>query len=191
MSLKRTIEFSEKDIEDWFWENPDKIYFIDGWIGRQITLNDGSRLDLLGYKKYGNAIYYMLIELKSNPLTNDDIFQVCRYKLHLENTMEDIGLLCHNIIPLLIGTGSVSDALLENANSVNVPIKTLSLDGNNEITISGTWYFTEKYRERQKEFSKGLLRNNKYDDLLNNIEALASTDFEYNNIDSVRRNRHK
>jgi len=43
-------EYSEKDIEDYLWKNPEPCPFIDNWLDRQLKLCNGTFLDLLGYK---------------------------------------------------------------------------------------------------------------------------------------------
>lgn len=72
---------SEKQLEDWIVEHPDKLQEGIEIVGRQICLPHG-RLDLLGWN---NAV--QVIELKVYPLKARDIAQVLRYIYDVKATI--------------------------------------------------------------------------------------------------------
>lgn len=112
MALEGNIRFLEKDIEDWLWLHPETITFVDGWIDRQLLLNNGSILDMLGYKLFHGNLILVLIELKSRPLKEKDVLQIGKYVVHLQETIEDIGLISLRIWPILIGVDTKADRRL-------------------------------------------------------------------------------
>jgi hypothetical protein len=165
----------EMDIEDAFWRNPDKIEFVDGWIGRQMTLCNNKVLDLVGYKyrkirKAGEVIdfpYIQLVELKSRKLNIRDLLQVKMYQFYLAETIENNGFLNIDINPILIGTGSVTERFLEYAYSQEVSIFTISADEYNNITIESGSYLDMDYHESNKLRSRYYQGNGEYDNLIN------------------------
>jgi hypothetical protein len=167
MALERTIRYLEKDIEDWFWENPHKIEWVDGWIDRQLQLQDNSILDLLGYRNYGNFINLIIVELKSNPLKIDDFFQLLNYEKQLIETVEATGLLCFNTQMFLVGTDEmISEAFLKNALLLNINLASIGLDDENNLGLSGQWHFTNGYYSEYENNNKSLIKGGRLDKLI-------------------------
>jgi hypothetical protein len=167
MALERTIRYLEKDIEDWFWENPHKIEWVDGWIDRQLQLQDNSILDLLGYRNYGNFINLIIVELKSNPLKIDDFFQLLNYEKQLIETVEATGLLCFNTQMFLVGTDEmISEAFLKNALLLNINLASIGLDDENNLGLSGQWHFTNGYYSEYQNNNKSLIKGGRLDKLI-------------------------
>lgn len=80
------LNLSEKDIEDWIYDNPDVIYgtfgkaTISRWFGRQYSLPSGIA-DLIGVRDDEGLV---VIEVKNVPINKAAILQVCRYAYDLE-----------------------------------------------------------------------------------------------------------
>lgn len=65
---------SEKELEDWFYKNPEALYDGLEIIDRQVVLSSG-RLDLLAYNQ---GVF--IIELKAGQILRQHIEQILRYK---------------------------------------------------------------------------------------------------------------
>ncbi|MDZ7401157.1 MAG: endonuclease NucS [candidate division KSB1 bacterium] len=82
--MKFKFENRESDLEDLLENNPE--YFFENTkiliIGRQITTNLDSSLDLLGIDKAGNTV---VIELKRDKTPRDTIAQLLEYASFVEN----------------------------------------------------------------------------------------------------------
>lgn len=150
MALEGNIRFTEKDIEDWLWLHPESISYVDGWIDRQLPLNNNSRLDMLGYKMFHGYLKLILIELKSRPLKEKDVLQLGKYVVHLQETIEDIGLLSLKIWPVLIGVNTKADrkihecAAMINAITLNIKIE------NGEIVLDRVPYSEFDYKKNAR-----------------------------------------
>ena len=152
------VNLSEKDIEDWLFENPGSIsiygHTIEGWIGRQIHVPSGI-IDLLGYHTFGeNRIQLVVVEVNNVEFSQSAILQVCRYAHDIENGVYSIeldnGLSISDIATkVVIAKGIVTDQLLYEANSVNVSL--ISFSVNFEISTGGNWRFTlDRHQENIK-----------------------------------------
>lgn len=77
------LNLSEKDIEDWLYENPNRVTttwgIVTEWIGRQYHLPSGIA-DLIGVTDGGMVV---LIEVKNVPINKAALTQVCRYAADL------------------------------------------------------------------------------------------------------------
>ena len=136
--------------------------YVDGWISRQLKLNNNSRLDLLGYKNFYGRKIMVLVELKSRPLECKDILQVGKYEVYLQQTIEDIGLLCLKILPILVGVNTKADRKLwESANTINAGLFNIQLtDG--LINLKPVPFLDFKY----KETAKSIFHTGRYDSLI-------------------------
>ncbi len=87
IDIKR-VNISEKDIEDWLWENPAEVAeVVKGvsrvrWVARQYRVPSGI-LDLLGIATFpfGDDWFDetpLLVEVKHQPITSAAIAQICR-----------------------------------------------------------------------------------------------------------------
>jgi len=163
MALERIVKYSEKDIEDWLYANPDKANFIEGWIDRQIPLCNGTILDLLGY----SGMRLVLVELKSNNLKYDDLIQVKRYEKYLIDTIENIDLSSLYVDSILIGSGNISKDFLEAAEALDVQVFKVSINNHNNIELSDSWRFNRAYYDDLIARSKSALSSGKYIKLIN------------------------
>lgn len=73
-------EFLEKHLETWIERDPSLLGGDVRWVSRQLTLLDGSRLDLLGLTKDGT---WVIVELKAGPVGVDTIRQALHYFLEI------------------------------------------------------------------------------------------------------------
>lgn len=83
----RKVNLSEKDIEDWLWENPGAVTVYEyapvaEWTHRQFKLPSGVA-DLVGVTDYNHIV---VVEVKNTPIGSDALAQVSRYAA-------DIGLI--------------------------------------------------------------------------------------------------
>jgi len=75
------VNLLEKDIEDWLFENPDKVpcswgdRTVERWIGRQYQLPSGIA-DLIGIRDDGMVV---IVEVKNVSINKAAVLQVCRY----------------------------------------------------------------------------------------------------------------
>lgn len=80
----RKVSLSEKDIEDWLYENPEVIsthtFHVHEWIARQYKLPSGIP-DLLGVDQHNHLV---VVEVKNVEINKAAILQVCRYALDLQ-----------------------------------------------------------------------------------------------------------
>lgn len=169
MALEKIVRYTEKDIEDWLWKNPNKVDWVDGWIERQLILLDNSRLDLLGYKKadYGDFSYLVLVELKSNPLKHEDLFQIINYEKRLHDTIDHVGLPCLEIEKHLIGTDTqISTELLNDANNLDIALHSMEIDKDDQLDLCGKWDFTTEYYKGLWRNGDYLMRSNRLDKLI-------------------------
>ena len=126
------MNFSEQELEDWLWENPDGGE-IEHWIGRQTELPSG-RLDLLGVNPAMPADSLSLFELKAVPLTSDALSQVCRHANDLSQ-IHGVG----RVAKTVICPGGVSNKLQFEADALGVAIRQVCIT----FAISEAWGFTE------------------------------------------------
>lgn len=168
MALEKVIRYSEKDIEDWMWNNPDEFYYVDGWLGRQMELGNGGRLDLLGYKSYANiGCALVLVELKSNPIKIDDILQVVKYRYFLKEMLDMVNIQNLQITTIVIGTDRrIHRDMLETARTLDVFLFDASINKDDEIKIGKhPWRFTYDYYEEITNKSKWLINEGRYEKL--------------------------
>ena len=172
MTLIKRIEYSEKDIEDWMWENVDKIEIVDEWIDRQLTLRNGGIIDLLGIKKRYDHHKLVLIELKSNDIQMKDFFQVARYREHLIDTIEQSGVLSFYFDTYLIGTDQqTSLELYEYGRCLDIHICSVGFNKKNELDISGVWYYDDDYCDSLNNKQNQLMKSGKLDNLTDYLLA--------------------
>lgn len=170
MALEKIVRYSEKNIEDWMWENPEMITFVDGWLERQLTLNNEGRIDLLGYKRHGRlGTRLVLAELKSNPMEIKDLIQVVRYSYHLSDTLSSMipSGITPEISKVLIGDGRrMSDDFLETANALGVLVYTVEINDRDDLELSGRWRFNENYYSEKIEKTCRIQERGHYSNLI-------------------------
>ncbi len=135
------MEIYEHEIENWMFDNPDRVPFIDGWIDRQLILDNKSRLDLLGYGDFRGHKGLFLFELKARRLKVKDVIQAKRYEYHLIRTIERMGFVSLRIFTFLFGfnTRSIDSMLLDVAEVTNVGIYSMEITGRIDNIKFTTW----------------------------------------------------
>lgn len=88
MAKSRNFNFTEKDIENWLFENPETIRVmgnerIERWIARQYKLPSGIA-DLVGLSTEGIVT---VVEVKNVPADGKAIAQVCRYAADIQSVL--------------------------------------------------------------------------------------------------------
>ena len=152
------VNLSEKDIEDWLWENPGAIKIdgvkIEGWLGRQVAVPSGV-IDLLGYGDHSeySALQPIIIELKNTEFTQAAILQVCRYAADIDAAVSSMEA-WFVPIKIVVAKGTPSDQLLYEASAVDV--KLCSFEVNYAISISGWWGWKNEVIKRNEEKNKQL-----------------------------------
>ncbi len=152
----KKINLSEKDLESYLFEHPEMVRLpysdtpVMAWFGRQLQVPSGI-IDLIGLTE--NDII-VLVELKNTEFEASHLTQIQRYSRDIEEAYTLAGG-CHylQIIKMLIGTKPPKHTVLVEANSMDIIIKTLSI--NFDLDIGGCWEFTEEYN---KELHEKLLR---------------------------------
>lgn len=148
----RKINLSEKDLEDYVFDNPEMITLpysntpIKEWFGRQLHIPSGI-IDLAGITE-NNKI--AVIELKNTEFVSSHITQVCRYSSDIESAMFRAGV-CEEpyVYKLLIGTHRPSSIIINEAFSVNVFIYTLNIEF--DLKIGGFWDFSSEYKKDRND----------------------------------------
>jgi len=72
--------FLEKHLEAWIQRDPSLLDTGVRWVSRQLTLPDGSRLDLLGLTRDGT---WVIVELKAGPVGAGTVRQAMHYFLEI------------------------------------------------------------------------------------------------------------
>lgn len=106
------MEWKEKDLEDYLWENPADLR-LDCLIGRQIHVGVGI-VDLLGLKKLDNELAICVVEIKRDQIDCEAVGQCSRYANVFSEYLKPLrrGLASPVVAKgLLVGTSIHSDAL--------------------------------------------------------------------------------
>lgn len=131
MKISETrVNVLECDIEDFLWEHPGEVQFVqDGvrhmvtaWIGRQYKVYTGV-IDLLGWTDTGNLA---VVEVKNVPISASAITQVLRYWNMLSMARKHNGAKV-DIFPVLVGP-SIGDDKFTEAFSCGVSYIEFSVD---------------------------------------------------------------
>jgi hypothetical protein len=80
LRISRDRDFLEKHLENWIERDPSLISSYVRWVSRQLTLPDGSRLDLLGLSGDGS---WVIVELKPDPPGAGAVDQVLHYFMQI------------------------------------------------------------------------------------------------------------
>lgn len=122
-------KLSERDIEDYLWNNPNLVSYIatdghrmtvDRWIARQLVVPSGI-IDLFGVLNTGWAV---VVELKIVPLDGRVFSQVSRYANDINFAMRFRYQLDSENLPIriVIGTSCSQQAVCEAAAEGIIPI---------------------------------------------------------------------
>lgn len=139
------LNLTEKDIEDWLYENPSNVTTVWGcvteWVGRQYHLPSGIA-DLIGVTDCGMVA---LIEVKNVPINKAALTQICRYAADLLEIFQwrydypnpEMRGWSH-VTKIVVGP-SIDDQTLTEAGALDIDIRefTLSLDIDlNEVSFA-------------------------------------------------------
>lgn len=149
----RKVSLSEKDLEDWLYENPTSLTLlgrpvVSEWVGRQFRVPSGI-IDLLGV--YPNLGTPVIVEMKNTTAVRPEyLTQIIRYKHDIQEILaytedekysEDFQVLTYLVGPF----ESMGSEQLFEANALNINI--VSLEYWLEASLSGTWSFNDKYKD--------------------------------------------
>lgn len=101
--------WSERELEDWLWEHPEALHAVGPrlrWLGRQVTLPNGSIIDLLGMQ-CGEKPSLTVVELKACEADGRALAQLLSYMYLLSQTC------VANAEDYLVGSGCVWQDLFE------------------------------------------------------------------------------
>ena len=79
-------DFLEKHLEDWIQADPTMIGDRVRWVARQLTLGDGTRLDLLGLAHDGTLV---IVELKQADVDTGTVVQAIHYLVEIGQLSSD------------------------------------------------------------------------------------------------------
>lgn len=149
----RKVNLSEKDIEDWLWENPGAVTVRDyagpvrifKWIGRQVTVPSGI-IDLLGITEHWQIA---VVEVKNVELRAEALTQVKRYAFDVEHIIRLANLSIESVyetpdvLTAVVGP-SFEDKIFREAEALDIVIVAfhvnLSLD-------TGTRQYTDQFHD--------------------------------------------
>lgn len=145
------VSLSEKDIENWLWENPQSVG-VEKWVARQFRVPSGI-IDLLGVDDYQNPV---VVEVKNVELTAAAILQVCRYANDVSRIVQSIGMKINEayVSKTVVFRGNISNELQYEANAVDVSLRSFQV--NYDLKISGRWGWTAETFRRDIEFINDL-----------------------------------
>lgn len=160
------IYLTEKDIEDWLYENPRAIStgikfesLIERWIGRQYHLPTGIA-DLIGVRENGKLV---VVELKNVPINKSAVLQVCRYASDIEEVIrERMGYKFKlyysrpDVERMIIGTGIDRQTFDE---AIACGVKVLIFSVQMTLVIRQLYLGSERFDERQKQISAISMRD--------------------------------
>lgn len=177
------MEFKEKELEDWLYEEPDALGLDGlGWIGRQVTVESGI-IDLIGIIE-ADCPYIkdtvVIVELKAVPLTGDAILQVCRYAIDVRMVF---GGLCH-IKKIVISVGDIPDKLQMSADECQVELRSVRP----HFTISGCWDWRHEFIEKRRKTAH-LVFKQAYEDMLIRRQMQACYRYILSEKESVRNDK--
>ena len=159
------VNLAEKDIEDWLYENPEKLRFgwgishnVKEWIGRQIIVPSGI-IDLLGIFTSHNRTGFVVVEIKNTEFTQSSILQVCRYAsdiqcIALDYSVETNDRFFDDVYKGVVAKGEPSNQLMFEANSVNVQL--LNFYVNYEMVFDEGYEFTSEFKKENKNIIDNL-----------------------------------
>lgn len=149
------MQFSERELEDWFFENPSEFAETAKcqcgtfrWIGRQMQVPSGI-IDLLGMCACrGDYPSLYVVELKAERLKSCAIGQVVRYAKDIDRAMDDATDYGPFIISKwCVGYGEISDAVQYEAEACDVHILTVKPT----YRICGPWVWNEATVSRDEK----------------------------------------
>lgn len=133
------MNFSEKELEDWFFSNPQEFYKPVEWQQRQLKLPSGIA-DVVGIGTDGYTEGdIFVVELKAVELKSRDICQVIRYREDLRRGVE--GRDAH---ACLVGIGGVSKQLVFEARAACVSLITVEAS----FKLSGAWSLNDEFDDK-------------------------------------------
>lgn len=155
----KKINISESDIEDYFYENPEKVELFDehvvSWLFRQMKLPSGIA-DLVGITNLGTVL---VVELKNTDINSNALTQVKRYEYDLSSIMykagEEFGYFIPVIKSAVIGKG-IDDKTFFEANALGIYVMNFSVEIYVPSVSPLSWKreFQEKINSQYSEIAK-------------------------------------
>ncbi len=150
------VNITEKDIEDWLWENPDSIRLdgvpIDRWAARQYRVPSGI-IDLLGileFEQMGEIITQaVVVEVKNTEITAEALTQVFRYAADIGHIMADPSFTYCAVEKVVIGKSPITNEIQFEADALEIRLLTFDIELN--VRVGGPWNWKEDYRQKLVE----------------------------------------
>lgn len=156
----RKVQLSEKDIEDWLWENPQAIEsygrVVKEWIGRQVIVPSG-RIDLLGINRADGLV---VVEVKNVVFESKHLTQVQRYARDLEDVYFELTGEPFPVWKFLIGPFEPDNTVLMEADAMDIRI--ICIDYHLNADLSGPWFFNKEYNAKRKQDIKNLAESDMF-----------------------------
>lgn len=137
---------SEKDIEDYLFENPQRLKFggkhVNRWIKRQYAVPSGI-IDLLGIVRDGTIA---VVEVKNVAVEAKALTQVCRYAFDIQSIMPGV-----KIKKIVVGR-SIDTKTFSEAEAVGVQINTFTETINSDEFIRLLEWTPEAAKARRKVY---------------------------------------
>lgn len=147
----------EKDIEDYLYRHPSLIsnwgFNVQKWIAKQYRVPSGI-IDLLGLAKANyteERFNPLVLEVKNDSIKSKDLAQVCRYAYDIDRIMmiRDFSYEEGFTQKMVLGVGIPDSRVVQEADSMNVSIVTISCDP--DPIVSGVWRWQKEYRDKVNE----------------------------------------
>ncbi len=158
----KKIQLSEKDLENWLWENVDELqsFDIEYWLSRQYKVPSGI-IDLLGVTGEGNIV---IVELKNHVPDASALTQVSRYAKDIERILHARGMFTVSIYKIVMGVfDNIPSQLQFEANALDVFIQSMHIEF--EIKINGVWAWTEDHSDKLSEEYQRLAKDVIFDEV--------------------------
>ena len=167
--LEQRRDFLELDLEAWVHEHPELVMDGLSWVGRQVTLPDRSRLDLIGVTREGQMV---VTELKLGAVDIGTLTQAFHYVLaiaaagidtilnRLELDEEQLELMSHEDDPLgldisilLVGTARAPEldraAAFLSDRGLSIPVRIVTFAP--FVDLSGQVLLAREVEEHEQE----------------------------------------
>lgn len=163
------VNLSEKDIEDWLFDNPKELG-IEKWIGRQFDVPSG-RIDLLGIweTNFVGISIPVVVEVKNVTVDSFALTQVCRYAKDIEEILitRDEWMEREEkpwVRKIVVGKESVDNRIMFEAYALNVDIHTFSVQF--KLDISGEYKWSSEARVEQNLRYREIAKLEIFDNLI-------------------------
>lgn len=145
------VKLSERDIEDFLYENPSSISVrgapVQSWIKRQYKIPNGIA-DLIGLSENGD---FVVVEVKNVEVESTAIAQVYRYAHDVWNIIsemnwDEVGFMPANIRMAIVGP-SITDQAFRECEACNIEFHRIEVNFN-AVVSKTSW--TQKFIQDRK-----------------------------------------